>query len=192
MGCHIMDPAFWALKLGHPTSISAITTPVNSETAPTASIVEFEFPARGEMPPVKFTWYDGQLKPALPEDFEPGRKMPDNGSFFVGDKGKLMCGTYGESPRLIPESKMQAYTQPPKTIPRVENHHQDWIRACKGGKPACSNFDYAGPLTEVVLLGNLALRAGRKLQWDGPNMKCTNVPEANQYVKKQYRRGWTI
>ncbi|MHC4864719.1 MAG: Gfo/Idh/MocA family protein [Planctomycetota bacterium] len=194
MACHIIDPVFLALKLGHPTSIRAVSTPVNSETAPLASIVEYEFPARAGMPPVKLTWYDGELRPTDPEELEPGRRMGsrNGGALFVGDKGKLVCGCYGKSPRLIPESKMQTFERPPKTIPRVEGHREDWIQACKGGKPACSNFDYAGPLTEVVVLGNLAIRTRKKLDWDGPNMKCTNVPEANDYVRRQYRAGWTL
>jgi predicted dehydrogenase len=194
MACHIIDPAFWALDLGHPTSVSAIAAKVNSETAPLASIIEYEFPARGTMPPVKLTWYDGDLRPTKPEELEPGRRMGsrNGGALFVGDKGKLVCGCYAKGPRLIPEAKMQAYERPPKTIPRVEGHHQDWIQACKGGKPASSNFDYAGPLTEMILLGNLALRAGRKLEWDGPNMKCTNWPAADQYVRREYRAGWTL
>ncbi|MHC4529005.1 MAG: Gfo/Idh/MocA family protein [Planctomycetota bacterium] len=194
MACHIIDPVFLALKLGHPTSIRAVSTPVNSETAPLASIVEYEFPARAGMPPVKLTWYDGELRPTDPEELEPGRRMGsrNGGALFVGDKGKLVCGCYGKSPRLIPESKMQTFERPPKTIPRVEGHREDWIQACKGGKPACSNFDYAGPLTEVVVLCNLAIRTRKKLDWDGPNMKCTNVPEANDYVRRQYRAGWTL
>ncbi|MHC4475407.1 MAG: Gfo/Idh/MocA family protein [Planctomycetota bacterium] len=194
MACHIIDPVFLALKLGHPTSIRAVSTPVNSETAPLASIVEYEFPARAGMPPVKLTWYDGELRPTDPEELEPGRRMGsrNGGALFVGDKGKLVCGCYGKSPRLIPESKMQTFERPPKTLPRVEGHREDWIQACKGGKPACSNFDYAGPLTEVVVLGNLAIRTRKKLDWDGPNMKCTNVPEANDYVRRQYRAGWTL
>lgn len=194
MACHIIDAPVLALKLGYPTSVRAISTPVNSETAPTASIVEYEFGARGKMPPVKVTWYDGELRPPNPEELEPGRRMgsKNGGVLFVGDKGKLVCGCYGKSPRLIPESKMQAYQRPPRTIERVEEHHKDWVNACKGGKPACSNFDYAGPLTEVVLLGNLALRAGKRLEWDGENMRVTNVPEANEYLHRQYRQGWSL
>jgi predicted dehydrogenase len=194
MACHIIDPAFWALDLGHPTSVRAISTKVNSETAPLASIIEYEFPARGAMPPVKLTWYDGDLRPTDPEELEPGRRMGsrNGGVLFVGDTGKLVCGCYAKSPRLIPETKMQAYERPPKTILRVQEHHQDWLSACKGGKPASSNFDYAGPLTEMILLGNLALRAGRKLEWDGPNMKCTNWPAADVYVRREYRAGWTL
>jgi hypothetical protein len=146
------------------------------------------------MRPVKMTWYDGELMPARPQELEEGRKMgsKNGGALFVGDKGMLMCGCYGKNPRLIPESKMQEFERPEKTIPRVEGHHQDWLAACKGGKPACSNFDYAGPLTEVVLLGNLALRTGKGLDWDGENMRVTNVPEANRYVRRDYRAGWTL
>jgi len=194
MACHIIDPAFWALKLGYPTSVEASSTKVNSESPPIASIVRYEFPARGEMPPVKVTWYDGGLMPARPEELEQGRRMGDDngGLLFVGDKGKLMCGCYGMGGRLIPETKMQAYNRPPKTLPRSNGHYIDWVLACKGGKPASSNFDYAGPMTETVLLGNLAIRTGQKLAWDGQNMKVTNVPEANQYVNRQYREGWSL
>ena len=194
MGCHILDPPFWALKLGYPVNVEASSTPVNSETAPSASIIHYKFPARGGMPPVTVTWYDGGLMPPRPEELEPERQMggSDGGVLFVGDKGSLMCGCYGSNPQLIPEAKMKAYKQPPKTIPRSNGHHKDWINACKGGKPASSNFDYAGPLTEMVLLGNLAIRTGKKLNWDGPNMRSANVPEANQYVHTQYREGWAL
>jgi hypothetical protein len=183
-----------ALKLGYPTGVRAVSTEVNSETAPLSSIVEYEFPARGDMPPVKLIWYDGGLMPTRPQELEKGRKMGsrNGGALFVGEKGKLMCGCYAKNPRLIPETAMQAYQRPPKTIERVEGHHKDWINACKGGKPASSNFDYAGPLTETVLLGNLAIRTGMKLDWDGPNMVCTSVPQANEYVHCQYRDGWTL
>ena len=191
MGCHIVDPAFWALKLGYPASISAVSTKVNNETGPLSSIIEYEFPARGDMPSCRLVWYDGGLKPTKPDELE-GRSLEDNGVIFVGDKGKLMCGCYAGSPRLIPESKMQAYKRPEKTIPRVSGHHQDWIEACKGGDPATSNFDYAGPLTEMVLLGNVAVRVGRKILYDGPNMKIANIPEANQYIRREYRPGWEL
>lgn len=195
MGCHILDPAFWALDLGWPRSVKPITTKVNSETYPKVSLIEYEFEARAGMPPVKLTWYDGELKPPRPPELGPEREFGTQGLLFVGDKGKLMCGTYGNHPRIIPETKMQEYAphQPEKTIPRVEGHHQDWVRACKEGKnPPSSNFEYAGPLTEMVLLGNLAIRAGRKIYWNGPEMKCTNYPEVNQYVRREYREGWTL
>jgi len=193
MGCHIIDAGYWALHLGHPTSVKAITTPVNSETAPSASVVEYMFPSRGESPAVKLTWYDGGLKPTRPDELEPGRSLPAGGLIFVGDKGKILSGSYGSGARLIPETKMQEYQRPEPTIPRIKGgHHQDWIRACKGGELACSNFDYAGPLAEVVLLGNIAIRAGRELVWDGANMKVTNYPEANKFVSCDYRDGWTL
>jgi len=197
MACHLLDPVFWALKLGHPTSVEAYASKNNSETAhletaPLASIVHYKFPAREGMPPVKLSWYDGGLKPERPEDLEPGRKM--RSVVFVGDKGKIMSGEYGDSPRLIPETKMKEYNRPPKTLPRVEGtHEQNWIDACKNGTQACSNFDYAGPMTETIVMGNLAIRnPGQKLEWDGENMKVTNVPEANQYVNEPYREGWIL
>jgi hypothetical protein len=212
MACHILDPVFWALKLKYPTSVEASIAShrhkresgwtelvVNNETYPDASIVHYKFPARGDMPPVKLTWYDGGLLPPRPEELEPDRQMgkDDSGVVFIGDKGKLMCGTYGDSPRLIPETKMEEYKRPEKTIPRipggVDGHEQDWVRACKGGEPACSNFDYSGPLTEAVVMGNLAIRnPGRTLEWDGEDMKVTNLPEANEHVHRQYREGWTL
>ena len=117
----------------------------------------------------------------------------DGGIILVGDKGKIMCGCYGSIPRIIPETKMREYKQPPKTLPRIKGtHEQNWIDACKGGKPASSSFDYAGSLTEVILVGNIALRMGEKLQWDGPNMKFTNNDTANEYVQSPYRQGWTL
>ena len=193
MACHVLDPVFSALKLGYPTQVEASFTKTNEETAPLASIIHYNFPARGDMPSVKLHWYDGGLLPARPEEIEQGRRLPQSGTIFVGSKGKLMCGTYGESPRIIPEAKMKQYSRPKKTIARIDgNHEQDWARACKGGKPACSNFDYSGPLTETVVMGNLAIRSGQKLDWDGVNMKVTNAPEANKFVHYEYRQGWTL
>lgn len=206
MACHIMDPAFWSLKLGYPSSVEAChsdevremwTKVDNKETYPRASIVRYKFGARGDMPPVELIWYDGGMLPSRPEELEEGRELPSGGSMFVGDKGKIMCEGNGVSPRLIPEDRMKEYNCPPKTIPRidggVESHEKNWVAACKGGEPACSNFDYAGPLSETVLLGNLAvLNPGKILNWDGQNMKVTNVQEANEYVCRQYREGWTL
>ncbi len=207
MGCHIFDAPFWALKLGSPESVEGCSSNLirtdwddkpNTETYPRASLIRYKFPAREGMPPVELIWYDGGLKPARPEELEEGRKMGawSGGLLFVGDKGKITADHSGDSPRIIPESKMREYKQPPKTIPRVPDgrggHKQDWARACKGGEPAGSNFDYSGPLTETVLLGNLAIRAKDKLYWDGPNMKVTNIPEANEFLHRRYRYGWTL
>jgi hypothetical protein len=146
------------------------------------------------MPPLKLTWYDGGLMPARPAELENGRRFGDaDDNLFVGDKGKML------SYRLIPESKMKEYKKPPQTLPRSPGHHKEWIQACKGGPAAGSNFDWAGPLTEVVLLGNIALRTGQKmyeqglkLYYDVPNMKITNLPEANEYIRDRYREGWTL
>jgi len=194
MACHNMDPAFWALELGHPTSVEASSSGINSETTPSKSTITYQFGARKNMPPVKMTWYGGGLMPPRPEELEAGRELTGggNGILFVGDKGKIMCPGWGGNPRIIPETKMKAYKLPPKTLARSKGHHRDWIDACKGGKPASSNFDYAGHLTEVVLLGNVALRTGKKLDWDGQNMKATNAPEADRYIRPEYHNNWTL
>jgi len=193
IGCHSLDPVFRALKLGHPTTVEAACTLVNKETYPVASTVHYQFPARGDMPPVKLTWYDGGLRPPRPDELEDGQEMGTGGTLFVGDKGKMLRH------RLIPESRMKEYGKPPQKIPRSPGHFEEWIEACKGGKPAGSNFDHAGLLAEVVLLGNVALRVElrekltrMKLLWDGPNMKITNLPEANQFLQREYRKGWTL
>jgi predicted dehydrogenase len=193
IGCHSFDPIFRALKLGHPASVEATSTSINDETFPAGSIVHYEFPARGDMPPVRLTWYDGGLKPPRPDELEKGRKLGAQGTLFVGDEGKLLDG------RLIPESRRKDYGKPPELLPRSPGHFIEWIDACKGGKPARANFDWAGPMTEVVLLGNVPLRpelkeelTRTKLNWDGENMKFTNVPEANEYLRRPYRKGWTL
>jgi predicted dehydrogenase len=193
IGCHSLDPVFRALKLGHPTSVEATCTLVNKETYPVASIVRYQFPARGDMPPAKVTWYDGGMRPPRPDELEDGREMGTGGILFVGDKGKML------SDSLIPESRSEEYGKPPQMIPRSPGHFVEWIEACKGGKPAGSNFDHAGLLAEAVLLGNVALRPEMKEQmnqtrlfWDARNMKITNLAEANQFLRREYRDGWTL
>jgi len=194
IGCHEMDPVFRALKLGHPTSVEACCTRVNDETYPVASRVTYEFPAREGRVAVKVHWYDGGMKPPRPEELDEGLQWGTGGTLYVGDKGKML------GHRLIPESRAKEYGKPPRTIPRSPGHHAEWIAACKGGKPAGSNFpDHAGLLAQVVLLGNVALRPALKekltrvkLLWDGPNMTITNLPEANQYLRRAYREGWSL
>ena len=194
IGCHRMDPVFRALKLGHPTSVEACCTLVNDQTYPVASRITYEFPARPGFGPVKLHWYDGGMKPPRPKELEEGRSWGTNGILLVGDKGKML------EERLIPESRQKEYGKPPQKIERSPGHHKEWINACKGGKPAGSNFpDHAGLLAQVVLLGNLAIRPALKekvtrvkLLWDGEAMKVTNVPEANQYLRREYRDGWTL
>ena len=193
-GAHTFDSIFWALKLKYPTSVDATSTYLNSETHSLACIVRYEFPKRGDLPPVTLTWYDG-LRPPRPPELEDGRRMGDSegGAVFKGSKGTLVCGLYGGAPRLIPETKMKAYKRPPQSIPRVgTSHEQDWVRCCKSGKQPGANFDYSGPLTEACQLGNLAKRFDTRLQWDGPAMKVTNLPDANKYVCKEYRKGWAL
>ena len=195
MGCHVMDAPWWALELGAPESVEAATSPVNTETFPKSSVITYRFPARGSKPPVEAIWYDGDIEVPLPPEFEQGRSVNrDGGSFMYGEKGTIWCDTYGGSPRIVPEEKMKEMRSslPPKTIPNSPGVYKEWIEACKGGKPAGSNFDVSGPLTETVLLGNVALRARRKIEWDSKNLKVTNVPEANQYIRREYRKGWDV
>ncbi len=203
MGCYAFDTVFRVLKLKYPTSVEACGScfarkmwdrlEMNPETFPQASLIRWEFPARGEMPPVVVTWYDGGLRPPRPKELEEAQPMRDEGMYFVGDRGTIMTGFSGDSPMLIPEAKMKAYKQPPKTIPPSIGHHSEWIRACRGGEPAGANFEFSAIVTEAFLLGNVALRVGsKKLYWDGPNFKVTNAPEANQYLHRQYREGWTL
>jgi predicted dehydrogenase len=195
MGCHIMDGAYWALELTQPTSVQAVSARQSEISPPLASVVTYQFPARKNLPPVKWTWYDGGLQPMLPADFELNRKLQPNGSLIVGTKATVFADTYYASARIVPEAKMKeiAPTLPPKTLPRVEGgHFAEWVRACKGGTPAGSNFEYSSQLTETVLLSNVAVRARRHIDWDSAAMKVTNLPEANQYVSKAYRAGFGI
>ncbi len=193
MGCHIIDHPYWALKLGYPESVEATSTHVHPETAPLASLVTYHFPARGKLPPVKMVWYDGGIKPPRPDELEPEEEWPVDGVLYVGDRGKIMHQSHGGMPSLIPLSRMRGFQQPDKTLPRIKgSHEKNWLDACKGGARACSHFDYSGPLTELVLLGNLAIRTEGPLQWDGPRMRVTNNEAANQYVQRPYRQGWTL
>ncbi len=195
MACHTMDGVFWALDPGHPTSIEPVaSTAVNGETFPKAAIVKWEFAARAGRAPFSAYWYDGGLMPTIPPELELGRRLPQTGNLFIGSKASLLVGgDYGESPRIIPETKMREIGKPRQMLERSPGHVLEWLLACVGEKPLDypgSNFAYAGPMTETILLGNVALRMGRRLEWDGTRMEFTNVPEANQYVTKEYRDGW--
>lgn len=206
MGCHIFDHIVWSLKLGPPTSVEASYSefvpdkmtwdkPKNIETYPRASIVTYKFPAREGFPPLTLTWYDGGLMPSRPEEIPEEIKLGDTygGALYIGSKGKILCGSHGaNSLRIWPKQRMLDYQRPPETIPRSIGHYQEWIEACKGGEPAASNFDYAGPMTETVLLGNVAIRTRAKLYWDSENMRFTNLPEADQYLHRIYREGWAL
>ncbi len=193
MGCHHLNTLFRALKLGYPTSIDASSTKAMPEATPLASTVAWEFPARAGMPPVTVYWYDGGIRPPQPPEWEEGRPWREEGNLYVGDKGKILGGT--DSGSIIPESKMKSYKLPPKTLLRANFKNiatGEWIRACLGGEPASCNFEVGGLLAEVVQLGNIAIRRGRKLHWDAPNMRFTNDEEANKYLQEPYRAGWQL
>lgn len=209
MACHIIDPLFWALKLKYPISVEANIskhwhaffeqTEARNEAFPLATIVRYKFPAREGMAPVDVTWWDGGLLPPRPAELDWDRRLGNDsgGILLIGDEGMIMAGCYGESPRIVPESRMRKYKRPRRYLDRIpegpDGHEQDWIRACKGGKPACSNFDYSGPLSETVLMGNLAIRyPDRPLAWNGEAMEVTTNKDANAYVRRQYREGWGL
>ncbi len=196
MGCHQMDGGFYALNLDAPTSVEAMSAKQTAVSAPTASVVTYQFPARGARGPVKWVWYDGGMRPALEPWFEEGRPMPDNSTFIVGTKAAVLADANYFTIRLVPETKMRESGPllPPKTIPRVPggDHFREWVTACKGGVAAGANFEYSSRLTEMVLLSNVAVRAQRKILWDSAAMKITNYPAANQYVTKQYRGGFGV
>jgi predicted dehydrogenase len=214
IGCHAMDPVFRALKLGAPVSVQASSTRVNEETFPLGSMVTWEFPARSAesqginrftagltgaeaggiaMPACKLVWYDGGLRPPRPDGLPEGAKMGDNGRLLVGDKGFIL------NTKVFPADRAEVADKIPNTIARSAGHYEEWIAACKGGAPAGSNFDWAGPLAESVLLGNVALRVQLredltlgKLLWDGPALKFTTLADANQFVRREYRAGWSL
>ncbi len=199
MGCHLIDSAFWSLELGAPDTVEAEQEGNSNETAPNWSIITYQFPARKgrggpqegkDLPPVTVKWYDGKKLPPRPEELEGDRKLPSNGSIFVGEKGKILVSNWA-SPRLIPESRMKEYQRPEPFVGRVKSHKADWLDAVKGGPRSGCDFElYGGPLAEVVLLGNLPIRLGKKVEWDAANLKAKNAPEADQYIRREYRKGW--
>jgi predicted dehydrogenase len=219
MGCHVLDGVYWALKLEHPTSIEAEEVIGGSDQRyPLGSRVRFDFPTRGEMPPLKAYWYEGFNKSAdavenrkrspargNDRDFPPlvrelmkkypdeELERPDSGTLYVGEKGVLYTATYGNKFHLLPFETFQTMKQPPRTLPRPKNSFSDFLAACRAGKTeTAAPFDYGARLTEFVLLGNLAQHAGvgQKIAWDGPNMKVTNLPELNRWVSCPCRPGW--
>jgi predicted dehydrogenase len=191
--CHNFDAPCWALDLKHPDTIEAFGAGgVDRDIAPPGAIYYFTFPARGKMPPVKFTWYDGSMMPPRPEGLEPDDQLGagGNGTLFIGDKGMITCPGWAGAPRLLPGTRHENYKRPARTLPRSKGHHRDWIDAIKGGPPASANFEFGGVLSEVGLLGLVALRARKKIHWDPVAVKATNAPEADQFIKEQYRPGW--
>lgn len=198
MGCYSYDTIFRVMKLESPLSIEASSTDRYEETYPLASIIHYDFPTRGDMPALKFTWYDGGLKPPRPEELEPDRPFrgevdEDEGLLFVGERGKILCGFNGKNPRLIPQSKMDAFQQPPKTLPRSPGNEREWLDACKGSKvKPGGNFEFEGLVTETLHLGNIAVLTGQRLTWDQRNMKVNNSDLAQRYIRPERRKGWEL
>ncbi len=186
MACHLMDLPFWALKLRYPTQCEAEGAAGDPECCPPGLIVHYNFPQRENFGPVKLTWYDGNKTPKIVAD----ERVPGMGVMFIGSKGKMFAD-YG-SYRLFPVEKFADFNPPTPTIPNSIGHYAEWIKACKTGSPTSCNFDYSGALTEAVLLGSIAHRLGKKLDWDGENLRATNCPEADKYIKKSYRAGWEV
>jgi predicted dehydrogenase len=195
MAVHNMDPAFYALDLDAPTGAEAQTSqPLMRESYPAWSIITYQFAAKGSRPAVKVIWYDGGKLPPRPAELEPSRQLGDNGIYFVGERGTILGGGWSGTPRLIPESSMKEAQLPPKSIPRSIGHHAEWIQACKERKPAGAKagFAYSGPYTESLLVGNLALRLQKPIEWDSAAMQATNAPEAEPLIRKKYRAGFGI
>jgi predicted dehydrogenase len=194
MAIHNMDPAFYALDLGTPTAVNAETSELKPESYPLWSVLTYEFAAQGERPAVTLTWYDGGKMPPRPSDLPDGTELSDNGIYFVGDKGTLVCGGWSGPPTLYPESRCQEFQTPPATIPRSIGHRPEWIEACKAQRPedAKAGFDYSGRFTEALLVGNLALRLQKRIEWDAANMRASNAPDADALIHKRYREGFGI
>jgi predicted dehydrogenase len=187
MAIHLMDPAFWALELGGKVKVTSKGPPPNPVSGPTWMETHFEFVARGKLPPVEVVWYEGTAKPPA----EIAKELPMNGSLFIGDKGRIAI-EHDKFPKLLPEDKFADFKGPESYLPKSPGHHQQWIDACKTGSKTGSNFGYAGPFTEIVLLGNVAYRVGQPIEYDPARMKITNVSDANELLTKSYRKGWEV
>lgn len=191
MGCHTLNMPFMALNLVDPISIHAEVFEATEESYPKQSIIHFTFPQRGNLVPCKLTWYDGGLKPK--GDLLMGQELPGSGCVVIGDKGSLSArDDYGGSHDLMPHDKFADYQLPTPTLPRSPGHYEEWIRACKGGEKAMSNFDYAAALTETALLGNLAVLVEEPIYWDAERMRAINCPKADCFINPECRKGWTI
>jgi hypothetical protein len=194
MACHVMDLPFWALKLRHPTSVEAKGPAVHPDGAPSWVLADYEFPARGDLPAVKFHWSDGGKHHDLVKNTKDHQGQSLGawglGVLFVGEKG-LLAADYGQY-QLLPKKEFEGFKPPKPSIPDSVGHWKEWVQACKTGKPTTCNFDYAGALTETVLLGVVAYRAGEKLQWDAKKLAVSNTKKADEFLRKEYRKGWEV
>ncbi len=188
LGSHWIDLPFWALKLRAPSTIDASGPEPHPELAPASMQARYEYRASGDQPAVALTWYQGTNKPAIWS--EGGIPQWPNGALFIGDKGMLLAD-YGKHV-LLPEDRFAGYARPPRSIPESLGHHAEWIHACKTGAPTTCHFDYAGWLTEANHLGNVAFRTGKKLEWDAAGMRAANAPDADRFLRRTYRAGWTL
>ena len=188
MGCHIIDPAMWAVGFPKQMTIEASCSPFNDESYAVANLVRYHFNSADSPEPVTLTWYDGGLKPFRPAALEAGSALPASGGMYIGEKGIIVAPHGGEA-QLVPQTSVRKVKAPEPFLPRGESHYQEWVRACKRGPAPLSNFSYAGPLTEMVLLGNIALETGKALEWDSDRFEITNVPDANRLLHRQYREG---
>jgi predicted dehydrogenase len=197
MSPHHLDPAFNALGLDAPDTVEARGSFIDPEVATGSSMMTYHYGARGDRGPLKMFWYDNGFRPPTPPGIDPDDPVQrlgegSDGLMLVGDKGILTCAGWSGMPRLLPMELHRSYTRPAKTLPRVAGHHADWLQACKGGTPACSNFEYGARLTEFVLLGTLALRTGKVVKWDAEGMRAANVPQAQPFIEGSYRKGWEL
>jgi predicted dehydrogenase len=194
MGCHHFDPIVKALKLNQPLRVQASSSKLFDESYPVASIVHYDFAAREDMPAVTVTWYDGGLQPKKPDEIDPDIPFGDwnGGLLIIGDKGKILCDGVGHHPTLLPKKRNEEYTPPTPYLPRSIGHYQEWIEAAKGGKTPGANFEYGCPVTELVLLGNIAVRTREILEWDYDNMTIKNNTKANLLIREEYHNGWTL
>ena len=194
MAVHNADPAFYALDLGAPDWVEADSAPTNPDTFPEWSIITYHFPAKGLRGPIKLVWYDGGKMPPRPVGFEAQRELGDNGIYFVGSNGVLMAPGWAGTPRLVPESKMALFQRPPKTIPRSVGHRREWVDACRAGRPedAKAGFAYSAPYTEALLVGLLAVVAGKRIEWNAQTMTARNAPELGRVIRKPYREGFAL
>ncbi len=196
--CHVVDPSFWALDLGLPSTIRAEVKDYDpkkhADVYPQGVKVTFQFPAKGARGPVKLVWFDGSERPPRPEQLDAGQEVPGIGAVIYGDKGVIIHGSHGAGGcRLVPDARMKEYKQPDRKIPRVKDHHRDWLDAIRENRPAGSSFEYGGPLTEIALLGAVAIRfPGEELKWNAEAMRFTNHPGANAYVAPPLRPGWSL
>jgi predicted dehydrogenase len=194
MMVHNADPAWYALDLGAPTAVEAMTSETNPDSFPVWSIVTWHFAAKGARGPIKLTWYDGGKQPTPPPGMESDRKLDSNGIYFVGVQGAILCGGWSGTPRLVPESKMHEFERPEPTIPRSPGHRIEWVNACLADRPqdAQAGFWYSAPFTEALLVGVLPIRLGKRIEWDAETMTAKNAPEAETLIRKQYREGFEL